>query len=153
MNHLDFDNATVRMCYQGNANYLTDFDIHPEDIHHISTPMQPRTIQATPFDYEKVKANFCFAPIKAIKRTFKYTTQNQVLPPTTFLNKWYQSPHPFMNIRQRNEYDATDIIYSNVLAHGCGVKLAHLFTGCTSKLLDRYSCKTGDSADFLQCME
>ena len=35
--HLDFDPSTVRMCYQGNADYLTDFDIHPEDIHHIST--------------------------------------------------------------------------------------------------------------------
>jgi len=71
--HLDFDPSTVRMCYQGNADYLTDFDIHPEDIHHISTPMQPRSVQATPYDYEKVKPNFCWAPIEAIKRTIKYT--------------------------------------------------------------------------------
>ena len=149
MNHIDFDNATVRMCYQGNADYLTDFDIHPEDMHHLSTPLQPRTTQATPFDYEKKKAHFCFAPIKTIKRTFKYTTQNQVLPPTSFLRKRYRSPNPFMNIRQRNEYDGIDMIYSNVPAHGSGVTLAHLFTGCTSKLLDGYSCKTGDSVDFL----
>ena len=39
MEYLDFDATTVRMCYQGNADYLTDLDIHPEDIHHISTPM------------------------------------------------------------------------------------------------------------------
>ena len=68
--HLDFDPSTVRMCYQGNADYLTDFDIHPEDAHHISTPIQPRSVQATPYDYEKVKSNFCWAPIEAIKRTF-----------------------------------------------------------------------------------
>ena len=60
--HLYFDDATVRMCYQGNANYLTNFDINLEDIQHISTPLQPRTTQSTPFDYKKVKANFCFAP-------------------------------------------------------------------------------------------
>ena len=84
MEHLDFDDATVRMCYQGSADYLTDFNIHPEDIHHINTPLQPQTTQATTFDYEMVKANFCFAPIEAIKRTFKYTTQNQVLPPSSF---------------------------------------------------------------------
>ena len=71
MEHLNFDAATVRMCYQGSADYLTDFDIHPEDIQHISTPLQPRTTQATTFDYEKVKANFCFAPLEAIKHTFK----------------------------------------------------------------------------------
>ena len=153
MEYLDYDAATVRMCYQGNADYLTDLDIHPEDIHHISTPMQPRTTQATPIDYEKVRSNFCFAPINAIKRTFKYTTQNQVLPPSSFLRKRYKSPHPFLNIRQRNEYDATDMIYANVPAHGTGVTLAHLFTGCTSKLLDGYACKSGDSADFLICMQ
>ena len=45
------------------------------------------------------------------------------------------------------------MIYSNIPAHGTGVTLAHLFTGCTSKLLDGYGCKTGDSADFLQCMQ
>ena len=58
-----------------------------------------------------------------------------------------------MNLRRRNEYDATDMIYSNVPAHGTGVTLAHLFTGCTLKLLDGYGCKTGDSVDFLQCMQ
>ena len=151
--HLDFDPSTVRMCYQGNADYLTDFDIHPEDTHHISTPLQPRSVQATPYDYEKVKPNFCWAPIEAIKRTFKYTTQNQVLPPSSFLRKRFQSPHPFMNVRRRNEFDATDMIYSNVKAHSTGVTTAHLFTGCTSKLLDGYACKTGHSADFLQAMQ
>ena len=151
--HLDFDPSTVRMCYQGNADYLTDFDIHPEDAHHISTPIQPRSVQATPYDYEKVKSNFCWAPIEAIKRTFKYTTQNQVLPPSSFLRKRFQSPHPFMNVRRRNEFDATDMIYSNVKAHSTGVTTAHLFTGCTSKLLDGYGCKTGHSADFLQAMQ
>ena len=99
---LDFDPSTVRMCYQGNADYLTDFDIHPEDIHHISTPMQPRSVQATPYDYEKVKPNFCWAPIEAIMRTIKYTTQNQVLPPSSFMRKRFRSPHPFMNVRRRN---------------------------------------------------
>jgi hypothetical protein len=153
MDHLDFDDAAVRMCYQGNADYLNDFDIHPEDIQHINTATHPRSTQATPIDYKKVKSNFCFAPIEAIKRTFKYTTQNQVLPPSSFLRKRYKSPHPFMNIRRRNKYDATDMIYANVPAHGSGVKTAHLFTGCTSKVLDGYGCKSGDSADFLLCMQ
>ena len=58
-----------------------------------------------------------------------------------------------MNIQQQNEYDATDMIYSNVPAHGSGVTLAHLFTGCTLKLLDGYGCKTEDLADFLQFIE
>lgn len=37
MKYLDFDNDTVRMCYQGNADYLTDFNIHPKDVQRIST--------------------------------------------------------------------------------------------------------------------
>ena len=123
------------------------------DIHHISNPMQQRTTQATPIDYKKVRSNFCFALIETIKRTFKYTTQNQVLPPSSFLRKRYKSPHPFLNIRRRNEYDATDMIYANVPAHGSGGTLSHLFTGCTSKLLNGYGCKSGDSADFLICMQ
>jgi hypothetical protein len=45
------------------------------------------------------------------------------------------------------------MIYANVPAHGTGVMFAHLFTGCTSKLLDGYDCKIGDSADFLICMQ
>ena len=45
------------------------------------------------------------------------------------------------------------MIYANVPAHGSGVTLAHLFTGCTSKLLDGYGCKSCDSADFLLCMQ
>ena len=123
-------------------------------IHHISTPMQPRSVQATPYDYEKVKLNFCWAPIKAITRTIKYTTQNQVLQPYSFLRKRFQSPHSYMNARRRNEFDATNMIYSNTKAHGTGVTTAHLFTGCTSKLLlDGYACKTGHSADFLQAMQ
>ena len=62
MEYLDFDDATVRMCYQDNADYLTDLDIHPEDIHHISTPMQSQLTQVTSFNYKKVKSNLCLAP-------------------------------------------------------------------------------------------
>ena len=78
--------------------------------------------QATPIDYKKIKSKLYFAPIETIKQTFKYTTQNQVFPPSSFLQKHYKSPHLFMNIRRRNEHNSTNMIYANIPAHGNWVK-------------------------------
>ena len=84
----------------------------------------------------------------------QHTTQNLVLPPSSFLRKHFRSNSPYRNILHRcAEYGATDMIYSNVPCSSTGVTRAHLFAGSSSKLLDAYGAKDGSEDVFLTVLQ
>ena len=153
MDHFGFDDAAIRLCHQGQIDALSDFNIYASDLDNIRAPLRPRSMYATPVDYEKYQPNFCYMPIQRVIDTFKHTTQNMVLPPSSFLRRRFKSFWPFMNFPRRVEYDSTDLIYSNVKCHTTGVELAHLFTGSVSKVMDAFGVKDGSSAEFLSSFQ
>ena len=64
-------------------------------------------------DYEKLRMNFCGAPVDKIKKTFQNTTQLGRLGAVKGLKLWkrHKAPNPALNIPRRNEPVATDTIY------------------------------------------
>ena len=153
MDTFGFDEAAIRLCHQGRLNYPSDFNIHASDINDARVPLRPRSLDATSVDYEKYQPNFCYMPIKRVINTFKHTTQNMVLPPSSFLRRRFKFFWPFMNFPRRAEYDSSDMIYSNTKCHTTGVELAHLFTGSVSKVMDAFGVKDGSSAEFLSSFQ
>ena len=59
-----------------------------------------------------------------------------LLPPSSHLQKQFKSPNPLLNLRQHNEADATDQIFSDKPAMDGGETSAHIFVGHDSKITD-----------------
>ena len=104
-------------------------------------PLQPWMTTPSDMDYESKRKYFAHLPASVVKATFKHTTQNMKLPPSTYLHKMFKSPNPSANLKQRDEADITDQIFSDTPAINCGEKSAHLFVGKKSKLTDAYKSK------------
>ena len=64
-------------------------------------------------DYEKLRMNFCGAPVDKIQKTFENTTQMGRLGAVKGLKLWkrHKAPNPALNVPRRNEPVATDTIY------------------------------------------
>jgi hypothetical protein len=88
-----------------------------------------------------------------VKATFKHTTQNMRLPPSTYLHKLFKSPNPSATLKRRDKADSTKQIYLDTPAINGGEKSAHLFVGKKSKLTASYKAKDSLSADFLKCLQ
>ena len=97
IDHFGFDDAAIRLYHQGRIDALADFNIYAKDLYNIRAPLRPRSMYATPVDYEKYQPNFYYIPIQRVIDTFKHTTQNMVLPPSSFLRRRFKSFWPFMN--------------------------------------------------------
>jgi hypothetical protein len=109
--------------------------------------------QPSEIDYESKRKYFAHLPASVVKATFKHTTQNMGLPPSTYLHKMFKSPNPFSNLKRRDEVDSTNQIFSDTPAINGGEKGAHLFVGKKSKLTDAYKSKDSSSAEFLKCLQ
>jgi hypothetical protein len=109
--------------------------------------------QPSEIDYELKQKYFAHLPASVVKATFKHTTQNMRLPPSTYLNKMFKSPNPSANLKQRDEADSTNQIFSDTPAINGGEKSAHLFVGKKLKLTDAYKSKDSSSAEFLKCLQ
>jgi hypothetical protein len=93
-------------------------------------------------------------PASVVKATFKHTTQNMRLPPSTYLHKMFKSPNPSANLERRDKADSTGQIFSDTPpAINGGEESAHLFVGKKSKLTDAYKSKDSSSAEFLKCLQ
>ena len=79
MESLGFDKSTVRVCHQGNIDYIANSGIQASDIDTVCAQLRPRSMYATPIDYEKIQPNFCYMPIQRVIDTLTHTTQNMVL--------------------------------------------------------------------------
>ena len=53
MEEFDFNESTIRLCQQGESDHLADFNIFGADLDEIRTPLNPRSMYATPVDYER----------------------------------------------------------------------------------------------------
>ena len=147
------DEENQRLIYQGIIDYCEQYDINANDIANVMTPLSPRYSVPTPIDYESKRKYFAHLPADVVKATFKHTTQNMKLPPSSYLHKMFKSPNPSANLKRRDEADATDMIYSDTPACNGGEKCAHLFVGKKSKLTDAYKVKGSTSEDFLECLQ
>jgi hypothetical protein len=107
-------------------------------------------IKPTDIVYESKRKYFAHLPASVVKATFKHTTQNMRLPPSSYLHKMFKSPNPSANLKRRDEANATDLIYSDTPAINGGEKCAHLFVGRKSKLTDAYKAHCNSSAEFLK---
>ena len=68
-------------------------------------PLKPRMTQPTEIDYESKQKYFAHLPASVVKATFKHTTQNMRLPPSSYLHKMFTSPNPSANLKRHKEVD------------------------------------------------
>jgi hypothetical protein len=98
-------------------------------------------------DWEEKRRFFFYKPANVIKKTFEATTQfaRESFAPNMFNAKHFRAPNPALNVARRNEAVATDTVMSNVKSVPWGLKMAQIFTECTSRVSDVYGIKTDKS--------
>jgi hypothetical protein len=139
------DEPTRRLMTQGTIDKCNQYNINANDLSSVMNPLKPRMTKPTDIDYESKRKYFAHLPASVVKATFKHTTQNMRLPPSSYLHKMFKSLNPSANLKQRGEADATDLIYSDTPAINGGEKCAHLFVGKKSKLTDAYKAHGNSS--------
>jgi hypothetical protein len=92
--------------------------------------------QPSEIDYQSKWKYFAHLPASVVKATFKHTTQNMRLSPSTYLHNMFKSPNPSANLKQRDKADSTNQIFSDTPAINGGEKSAHLLVGKKSKVTD-----------------
>ncbi|HET7637806.1 MAG TPA: hypothetical protein VFK47_03615, partial [Ktedonobacteraceae bacterium] len=102
-------------------------------------------------NYEDLRPNFGWAPIDVIKRTFAATTQLARNVYRLPMRKHFRSRFPALNVLRRNEPVATDTIWSDTPAFGCGSICAQLFVGRKTLQTDVYGMKT--DKEFVNTLE
>ena len=116
-------------------------------------PLTARTTMPSDIDYESKHQYFLRLPVNVVKKTFQFCTRNMRLQPGKNLKKRFKSPSPGANILHHQEPDATDMIYSDTLAHDSGVKNAHIFIGTELKLTDVFGACDGTAQTFLTALQ
>ena len=122
------------------------------ELQHLNDPM-PNTmrpihiyrtqVKLRPEQYEELRPHFLFANKEVVEKTIGATTDFGRTPkmngPMYYTHK---SPFPAMNVRRRNEAVATDTIFSDTACVATGVKMAQIFVGRDSLLVDIFGMKT-----------
>ena len=114
----------------------------PMGVDNNSIVTEPRLTEQQPFNYAALRPFFGWLPVDTIKRTFEATTQHARISGSTLLKRHFKSPFPALNVRRRNEFVATDFVYSDTPAIGTGDTIAAIFVGRTSKVTDAYGILT-----------
>ena len=131
----------------------------PEAVKEEEADKEPASIKATPKDikskepdYEALRDYFLMKNADTIKRTFEATTQLARTDTTGYaLRQTYRSPYPALNVHRRKEAVAMDTLKSETPCMMTGVKLAQLFVGCDTYLMDVFPLKSEkDMAHVLQ---
>jgi hypothetical protein len=122
---------------QGTIDNCAQYNINANDLSEMMNLLKPRTTSPSDVDFE-IKRKY-FASI--VKATFKHTTQDMRLPPSTYLHKMFNSPNLSDNLKRSDAADATDQIFSDTAAINGGEKSAHLFVGKKSKLTNAFKLK------------
>jgi hypothetical protein len=147
------DEPTCRILTQATIDNCHQYNINANDLAEITSLLKPRMIQPSGIDYESKRKYFAHLPASVVKATFKHTTQNMRLPPSTYLHKMCMPPNPSVNLKQHDEADSTNQIFSDTPAINGGEKSAHIFVGKKSKLTDPFKSKDSSSAEFLKCLQ
>jgi hypothetical protein len=109
---------------------------------HETVEAAPKFVMTSEPDYGQLRPCLGWLPVDAIKKTFKHTTQLTCMPMSTILKKQYKSPNPALNVCPRDEPVATDTIFSDTPAIGCGITSAQLFVGTKTHTADVYPIKS-----------
>jgi len=102
-------------------------------------------------DYASYQAKFGWAPIDAIKRTFKATTQYGKMIFSGNYRKHYKTRNPALNIHRREEPVASDYIDVGIAAIDNGSTGAQVFVGDDSKVVDIAGVKS--PGEFVNTLE
>jgi hypothetical protein len=110
------DESARRILTQATIDNCKPYNINASDLAEIMSPLKPRMTQPGEIDYESKRKYFAHLPTSVVKATFKHTTQNMRLLPSTYLHKMFKSQNPSANLKQRDEADSTDQIFSDTPA-------------------------------------
>ena len=99
-------------------------------------------ISLKPPKYKMLQPYLLYVDDETIKRTIDATTQNgRTDSNASQLRQIFKSPFPAMNVFRINEGVATDTVYSSVPAVDNGSKLAQIYVGRKSLVIDVYPIK------------
>ncbi len=101
--------------------------------------------------YDALRPNFGWSPADAIKKTFECTTQWARMVERYPFRKHFKSRFPALNVIRRNEAVATDTVFSDTPAVASGCKVAQIFAGCKTFVVDIYPMKL--EADFVRTLQ
>jgi hypothetical protein len=93
------DEPTHRLMTQGTVDKCILYKINANDLSSVMNPLKPRMTKPTEINYESKRKYFAHLPASAVKATFKHTTQNMCLPPSSYLHKMFKSPNPSANLK------------------------------------------------------
>ncbi len=113
----------------------------------------PIEMKKKPINYQQYRPYMLFANDEKIRKTFENTTQyaTNVISGQR-ITKTIKSPYPANNVWRRNEPVATDVIFAEVAAICTnGQKIAQIFVGRKSLVIDVYGCST--KAQFVNTLE
>jgi hypothetical protein len=105
------DEPTRCILTQATIDNCQQYNINASDLTEIMSPLKPRMTQPSEIDYESKRKYFAHLPASIVKATFKHTTQNLRLPPSTYLHKMFKSPNPSANLKRRDKADSTDQLF------------------------------------------
>ena len=108
----------------------------------IESTRQPRHRKASTIDFAALQPKFGWLPVDVIKSTFENTTQFYRTPASPQLKKRFRSPYPACNVQRRQEPLATDTVFSDTPAIDDGSKVAQIFVGTESCVIDVFGMKT-----------
>ena len=108
----------------------------------IEATHEPRHCKASTVDFEALQPKFGWLPVDVIKSTFDNTTQFHRTPASSQLKKTFRSLHPACNVQHRQEPLATDMVHSDTPAIDDGSKVAQIFVGTESCVIDVHGMKT-----------
>ena len=151
--HYNHNHSFTNILCQSIIDNEKRYDILAKDIQREMYPLTARTTKPSDVDYELKRQYFLGLPVDVVKETFKFYMRNMRLQPGENLKKRFELPSLGANIIHRRKPDATDMIYSDTLAHDSGVKNAHIFIGKESKLTDVFGARNGSGQTFLECLQ
>lgn len=120
------------------------FDAFGDFIPHRSPTLlsHQRILSAQPPQPGIYLKQFAWLPLDIISKTFACTTQLAHLPMSNVLRKTFQSPNPALNVLRRREAIATDTFFSDTPSIDGGERLAQIYVGVESEVIDIYGIKT-----------
>ncbi|KAG7336583.1 reverse transcriptase RNA-dependent DNA polymerase [Nitzschia inconspicua] len=130
------------------------FDAQSHSINETSplvAPSTPRMSSNSTPDFEKLRPMFGWISIETIKRTFQHTTQLARTTTGTLLKKVYRSQNPALNVIQRGEPVATDVVSSDTPAVDCGATRCQVSVGMNTDVTNIYPFQT--SKQFVHLLE
>ena len=130
-------------CFRAASDLNQRCVVLEEDV--IETSKSPAQITHKIPDYDKFRPYFLHVPKEKIKRTFDVTTQHASnVMSGHIITQTAASPFPAHNVRRRNEPVSSDTTHAEVAAvDSGGVKMAQIFVGIYSKVIDAFGMKTG----------